>query len=432
LNITPWGETEAVIVTSFVTTATDSGKVPFYVVKKTVIRGNRKWFATIYYVTNAGPTSATSVRFFQGNDWNFNGTLQNDNCAYDSANDTVYGFETATAPTSYGGFSGFNTSVHHHVDKASNMWQQFRKGTLNDGNLYVGDAGIGMEWTLHEIDYGLERLHDVGIMEVTNPESMSVYQQSEGYVMLTATAVNYGLRDWNVLPVHVEITGPAGFTTIDTIATNVNLTIPDNEEKEVGYSFNISAVPDGLYTARFYTDLDNDMGLTDQNTSNNSKTVQFYVNGLTVKPEDYKVVNIGDWGNIDLTVSNSAGNDDDFEIEIISSDMFTGVVYPLVTTQVDEMIRANYDASSNKTFWLHGDDLTTQQPPAEHIYSLTMITDTAATTDGEGTAYTSVNRFAHESWSLSPDLTTEMIIENSFTASLVLSTNKISMSSRAG
>ena len=356
-NTTPWGLTEAVIHSIFQTTNTNGTEIPMLINKKTIIRGNKKWFATIYYIRNNSDVitparNAINVRFFQGCDWNFNGNNDNDNSAYDAANDMVFGYKPAGNPISYGGFSGFTASTNHQVSDFGTMWTSIQNANLNNANNYTGDAGTAMEWTVgsgvlqagqteaieivwgygntlngqaqvdmqNEIDYGKNMLHDTGVMTITNPVNNKVYQNSDSYIMITATVVNYGLRDWYSLPVRIDITGPAEFTPITNYAfTNVTLTVPTQESAVVDYRFNISAVPAGMYTIKVYTNLTSDKSITDTNINNDYKIVNIYIGGLSVQPETIQTVNIGSAGNINLTVSNTSGANDSFDIDLIES-----------------------------------------------------------------------------------------------------------------
>ncbi|MCK5243106.1 hypothetical protein KAR34_11715, partial [bacterium] len=65
MNETPENQLESVIVIE--TYAPSGTPIPVTVTQKIIIRGNLKWFATIYYIHNAhGSTAATNLRFFQG------------------------------------------------------------------------------------------------------------------------------------------------------------------------------------------------------------------------------------------------------------------------------------------------------------------------------------------------------------------------------
>ncbi|NTV53118.1 MAG: hypothetical protein HGA76_08930, partial [Candidatus Firestonebacteria bacterium] len=152
MNETPGGILESVIVTQMTTPA--GAPIPVSITQKVIIRGNMKWFATIYYVQNlSGATGATALRFYQGMDWNFNGDYNGDNCAYDNTNDIVYGFKPTGNPVSYGGFSGFSASNAHDVNLYYNrtpppngMWNDIANNTLNNAATYNGDAGTALRW----------------------------------------------------------------------------------------------------------------------------------------------------------------------------------------------------------------------------------------------------------------------------------------------
>ncbi|HRU38546.1 MAG TPA: hypothetical protein P5511_01615, partial [Candidatus Goldiibacteriota bacterium] len=378
LLTTPWGETESVISTVFQTTKTNGTEIPMYVNKKTIIRGNKKWFATIYYIRNNHATrNAVNTRFFQGCDWNFNGSNNGDDCAYDGAKDTVFGYKSAGNPVSYGGFSGFTASLSHHVGTYITMWQAIVNANLNNLNSVNGDAGTALEFlvgngslpagssgaveiiwgygnTLNgqaqadmqaEIDYGKARLHDTGILEITSPAEGRVFRNSDGYIMISATAVNYGLRDWSTVPVKIDITGPAGFTPVTGFTyANVTFTVPTAESVIAGYGFDISntaAVPPGLYTIRVYTDLSSIPGITDQNPGNDSKTVNVYIGGVSVNPETRQVVSAGSYGDIALTCGNTTGTNYRFNISPDSSSM--GWPTSVLNQSDSALLAADYD-----------------------------------------------------------------------------------------
>ncbi|HRQ45271.1 MAG TPA: hypothetical protein PLB12_13070, partial [Candidatus Goldiibacteriota bacterium] len=350
LNVTPWGETEAVISTIFQTT-NGAPELPFIINKKTIIRGNKKWFATIYYITNNGPGTAVNIRFFQGCDWNFNGSNTGDNCRYENGNgeDTVFGYKPAGDPVSYGGFSGSLNSANHDVGTYTNIWAHIRANLLN-ANSAAGDAATALEWNLgaltagqktavdviwgygntlngqaqtdmqNEINYGKSKLFDAGISGITSPVNGAVYQNSTGSIIITATAVNYGLRDWVNLPVRIEITGPSGYYRNSTFTTKT-FTVPDAEQHTVECPFDISTLAQGEYTIKIYTDLNADMGYADSNSTNDGKTVKIYIGGVSALPESQQTVNIGQAGDLNLTVSNTTGADDRFDISLDSVTM---------------------------------------------------------------------------------------------------------------
>ncbi|MCE5299816.1 MAG: hypothetical protein LLG37_02945, partial [Spirochaetia bacterium] len=391
LRTTPWGETESVILTTFRTTRTNGTEIPILGTKKTIIRGNKKWFATIFYFRNnytgGTPRNAINVRFFQGLDWNFNGTIADDSCSYDAVKDTVFGYKPAGVPISYGGFSGGKPSAAHQVSAYNAIWTNIRNAGLSNSTDFTGDAAIAMEWNLgaimqgatgiaeiiygygntlngqaqtdmqNEIDYGMQRLRDTGVMEIKAPEAGTVYQNSRSYVMITGTVVDYGLRDWTGLTVHARITGPAGFTAIDTPFAWVNLSVPLAESAEVGYRFDISSVPQGEYTITLYTDLDNDNLIADQNRQNDSKSVTIIVGGVSLSPSVLQVTDAGMAGTIDLSLTNTAGADDYFDIDLTSStkgwptDLIRGDTGVVIASDTDgdgnwDTVTPGYDAEN--------------------------------------------------------------------------------------
>ena len=150
LNITPWGEPESVIVDNFQQATTNGTRVPFNFTKKYIIRGNKKWYATIYYIKNASATlTANNTIFFQGSDMDFNGDPTNDSCRYDAVNDTVFGFKAvplATNPSvSYAGFSALTASSAHEINLYTNMWTAVRNGALTNTITYDGDASFALQ-----------------------------------------------------------------------------------------------------------------------------------------------------------------------------------------------------------------------------------------------------------------------------------------------
>ncbi|HPD19044.1 MAG TPA: hypothetical protein PLF61_05215, partial [Candidatus Goldiibacteriota bacterium] len=311
---------------------------------------------------------------------------------------------------------------------------------------------------------------------ILSPIDGAVFQNQDGYVMITSTVVNYGLCDWDNLPVHVKIEGPAGFTTINVTYTAVNLSVPNAEAAVTDYKFNILSVPAGLYTITVYTDLDNDKGITDQNKSNDYKITTFYVGGVSLGPRRNESGSAGSFINAYVTVTNTSGYNDRFDIELqqttkqwqayvinasdgvtiaadtnndglwdyvnpsfnnngnnkpdipvnnnsrynlifrkyisdtaeggeldVTNIKITGIIHDNLTADNFVYVMANYKSAVNKTLWLHG----SIQTPATHAYSMTTLTDTAAA----GT-YTQINRYASQSWSLSPVLYRDLRIVN--------------------
>ena len=306
--------------------------------------------------------------------------------------------------------------------------------------------------------------------------------------------MNYGLRDWVNLPVRIEITGPSGYYRNSTFTTKT-FTVPDAEQHTVECPFDISTLAQGEYTIKIYTDLNADMGYADSNSTNDGKTVKIYIGGVSALPASQQTVNIGQAGDIDLTVSNTTGADDRFDISLTSVSMpwpgylidgaagttiaadadgngvweyinpsfnnnsnslpdiqinnntgyhliyrkfvpvtaeggeadkttlkFTGIVNPDFYCSVEETTMAAYKGAVTKLLWLHGNNLATQLP-AEHINSLTTVTDTAGTGTG-GLSYTQVERYSNFVWAMSPVLYRDLMITNDVLVRLVVSTGR--------
>jgi len=340
MNRTPGGTLESVIVTELEAPA--GSPIPLAITQKIIIRGNMKWFATLYYIRNTSAvTNASNLRFFQGVDWNFNGDNAGDNCAYDSGDDLIYGYKPSGSPQSYGGFSGYEGSSQHEVERYTTMWQNMRDNNFSNGTAYSGDAGTALAWdraglpadatwtmpiiwaygntlsgTAYQdmadgIDYGKMLLHDTGVLEITEPAANQVFNPLvTPNVDLNATVALYGLQDFTGLPVHVSITSTApGFTPVDMVFTTVNLSVPNAETAAVTYPFDISAVPSGVYTVKIYTRLGADTGYPDQAPLNDAKTVTFVVGDFSLEQSAAAMVAAGATSYYSITLTSNTITD---------------------------------------------------------------------------------------------------------------------------
>ncbi len=134
--------------------------------------------------------------------------------------------------------------------------------------------------------------------------------------------------------------------------------MPTQESILVSYNFNINSVPAGEYTITMFTDLNSDTDIPDTNTGNNSKTIKIYIGGITVQPETTQTVNAGAVSNVLLTVSNTAGVNDRFDIELseVSKQWTTYIINTAdgITLAADtngdsiwDYVNSSYDTDSN-------------------------------------------------------------------------------------
>ena len=513
INVTPWGETEAVITTVFTAPNTGgAGRTSWSVTKKDIIRGNQKWYATMYYIINTGGVNVTNVNFFQGCNYCFNGDYNNNDSAYDAVNDVVYGYKPAGSPQVYSGYSAFTASTAHEEQAYGTVWNAIRAGALTNDAAYNGDAGVALQWGLgsmnanaqqveeivwgfgntqngqaltdceNQITVGKGQLHDTGISQISYPAEGQVFQNSNGYVMITGTAVNYGLRDWPNLPIHINITGPAGFTTIDTAFTTVNFSVPSLESQVVGYNFNISAVPAGMYTIKMYTNLSADEGYTDQNPSNDYQIVHIFVGGrVSLEPQATNVVNAGTYSSFALTLSNTSGASDNFTFSLpqtsqgwptyllnaatnvtmaadtngdgqwemtsglpitVANNSYLSLILnkyvpptaaggavDVTTLEAQGTINQSLTATASETTMVNYPNSAnktlwlhyTASAPAANTYNMTTITDTAAAGTAN-TSYSAIGVFNSQSFSLSPVLYRKLVINQAINARLILDT----------
>ncbi|RLI52754.1 MAG: hypothetical protein DRP09_17260, partial [Candidatus Thorarchaeota archaeon] len=294
-------------------------------------------------IKNNGGVAANNVHFFQGMDWNFDGNYWGDSCHYSSTDDLVYG-EDPGGIASYGGFRSDLSSSAHDVTSYWTMWSRIRSNSLANGNSYNGDAATALRWTKTTLSAGEtwvipliwgyhnssselisminnainNELYDVGIKSIDEPQDGQRINRSQGTLDIKATAALYGVVDFSNLPVHIKIEGPAGFTTIDTVVNNVDLSIPTQETKQVTYTWNISSVPLGTYTITYYTDLDNDKGITDQDQSNDSKQIQVIIGDFSIGPDQGDETTPGNDVDYTLTLDNG-GSTAYFDFTVSSS-----------------------------------------------------------------------------------------------------------------
>ncbi len=330
INTTPKGDVESVIVTNL----TLDGNSDVFLQQKLIIRNNNMWIGDIFYVKNVGTSTLSNLKFFQGIDWNFQGSYSGDNSYYDSATDTNYGAKSSSG-LSYGGFKGYYHSVEHDCTSFSGVWSDIRNNNLNNANSYSGDAAGAQAWTKASLDPGevwvipiiwglgfnkthmdeniadgINSVFDVGINSIDAPDNDTYLNPlSTPVVQINATAALYGLVDQFDMPVYVKIEGPSGFTTVDTQAGTVDLEVPYKETAPVTYSWDISSVPTGDYNITFYTSLAND---TD--ASNDSKTITVHVVKVTLEPQvSIRTVDPGSTAYHQFTIFNG-GLNDTFEI----------------------------------------------------------------------------------------------------------------------
>ncbi len=320
LNTVPDGTLESVIITEM---STAGGEVN--ITQKVIIRDNYRWFATIYYIKPN--INLTSLRFFQGMDWNFAGSYTGDNAYYNSTHDIVYGYDSNAPAGSiqYGGYGSDLSSSAHDVGYYTDiyyfgflvtegMWGNIYRDSLNNATNYTGDAATALAWDLpalnvgstwvvpiiwglgfnftdmvNQINMGRANLYDVGILSIDSPENGTTFNPNvDEVVVFNATVALYGLVDQENVQVIFNITKlDGGFS--DEISVYVNLSVPFNETAQISIPYNISALPYGTYNVSFRTNLSKD-----QNRSNDLKWIIIKLVSFTVGPDQEKVGNSGD------------------------------------------------------------------------------------------------------------------------------------------
>ena len=323
INTVPNGVLESVIITNM---STDWSGYELEIVKKTIIRDNNRWFATIYYLRNPTSSTYTGLRFFQGMDWNFAGSFWGDDAYYDAANDVVYGYDT-NAPSGdiqYGGFRAEQASVAHDVNRYGNMWLDIYYNSLNNDDYYSGDAGTALAWDrvslgpgeiwvipviwglgyteddmLQQISDGLSRLHDTGIESIDFPENGSrINPHVTPSLWVNATAALYGLVDALDTPVRLTVEKVGGGYYY-TETTQVSLAVPHQERANVSFLLDVSSLTPGAYEITVETQLP-----SDQNTSNDAKTIVIYITSFSVGPDQEETVYPGSEASYNVTASN--------------------------------------------------------------------------------------------------------------------------------
>lgn len=339
INTTPSGELESVIETVI-----DLENLPdIQITQKLVIRDNNMWFADVFYIkNNSASTTYNNLKFFQGIDWNFQGSFSNDSAYYDTATDTCYGSK-ASSGLSYGGFKGYFSSDDHGLNNYSSIWQDITNDSLNGATSFSGDAAGALAWTKASlapgevwvvpivwglgfskaemdsaISDGINELYDVGVKSIDSPEDGAYLNPlSSPTVTISATAALFGIVDQWDLPVYIRIQGPPGFTPIDTQMGTVNLEVPDQETASISYDWDISSVPTGDYTITVYTNLAND-----SDTSNDSVSITVHVVKVTLEPSESELTaDPGVSVQHTFTIYNNGGSDEIFEISIGASSM---------------------------------------------------------------------------------------------------------------
>ncbi len=337
INTVPNGILESVIITNM---STDWSGYELEIVKKTIIRDNNRWFATVYYLRNPTSSTYTSLRFFQGMDWNFAGSFWGDDAYYDNNNDVVYGYDT-NAPggdIQYGGFRAEQTSVAHDVNSYGGMWSDIYYNSLNNDDYFSGDAGTALAWDrdslepgdvwvipviwglgyseedmFQQIFDGLSRLHDTGIKRIDFPENESrINPHVTPSLWVNATAALYGLVDALDTPVRLTVE-KVGEGYYYTETTQVSLAVPHQETANVSFLLDISSLTPGTYEITVETQLP-----SDQNTSNDAKTIVVYITSFSVGPDQEETVYPGSKASYNVTASNY-DEATRFDVSIINS-----------------------------------------------------------------------------------------------------------------
>lgn len=340
LNVTPGGETESVIITEL---GMPSGVPAMSLVQKTIVRGNGRRFATIYYVTNDSGSDARSIQFFQGVDWNFNGQFSNDRGFFDTGDDIAYGVDQDALDNNegvaYGGFKSDAAPSDWDVQFYTTIWDRIRGNNLRNGTNFSGDAATAVRWSpanlspgttavipviwglgndygqmRDEIDAGLARLYDCGVAAITAPaDGARINPLVSPTVNLTVRSALFGLVDaWDV-PLRLRITGPSG-PVVDQVVTLQDFSVPHREQVLFSWPFDVSAVPLGSYTITYSTELPGD-----QNAANDEASITVVLTDFSLEPPvlersaepldettfAFELVNSGAAGVFDLDVGPS-------------------------------------------------------------------------------------------------------------------------------
>ena len=333
-NTVPDGSVESVVLTNFSTPQVTGAPSYVNVTQKTIIRNNNLWFATVYYITDSGTKNISNIRFTQGSDFNFNGLAQNDDDFYSAPNDTVYGHKDSTDPNAIhvGGFRSTLPSSGHDVDVYYQIWYEMQTDTLNNGTSTVGlygqtdvDGGMALSWDNvslvagqtwavpviwalgvnnstfnNTISYAISHnIYDVGIQGINSPLNGANLCNSTGQIVqINATAMDLGVTDQSPA-VYLQIKNSTGFV-IYSNSTLVTLSVPFQETAPVSFNWSLVGVPSGMYNISVYTQMPGD-----QNSSNDLKSINVYVNNFSLYPNQLVNANPGDNVLFPLNLSNS-------------------------------------------------------------------------------------------------------------------------------
>ncbi len=370
------------------------------ITQKIIIRGNDRWFATIYYIKPiAGNIS--NVSLFQGCDWNFNGNFSNDSCYYNSTDDVVYGHDnSSTTNIEYGGFKSdiFSSAhdVNYYTDYLSSsggggwiwgsgsnsnnniygMWGDIYRSSLNNLSYYSGDAATAMEWKtqyvkqdniwivpviwglgytyndmVYQLDKGLNQLYDTGVKSINYPSNNDVFNPNiQSIIYVNSTIALYGIVDAYNLNVSINISQINGTYSFYN-STLINMTVPYNEEKQIVFPINISNMPYGKYNLTIKTNLPKD-----QNTSNDQKNIIIYISPFSIEPSiQNKTGNAGKEIFYNITAyNNETGSNFDINISNSTEGWATKIYYNNSLIAEDsngdgtwDYIANGYDSNSN-------------------------------------------------------------------------------------
>lgn len=348
------------------------------ITQKVIIRGNHKWFATVYYITNPTSNTYSNLKFFQGMDWNFKGSYSNDNAYYDTIDDIVYGYDAdaSTDGIQYGGFKSILPSYEHDVNWYGGMWNDIKDDSLNNNPSYTGDAGTALSWTksslnsnevwvipiiwglgynysdmLNEVNKGLNQLYDAGVKDINYPNNEDSFNPNiQPIIYVNSTIALYGIVDAYNLNVSINMSQIGGTYSYSN-STLINLSVPYEEEKLVSFPIDISSMPYGEYNITVKTNLPND-----QNTLNDQKSITIYLISFSIEPSSQnKVGNAGDEVFYNITAYNN-GTGSNFDISIDNSTkgwttrVYDGVNVIAEDTDGDgvwDYIASGYDSNSN-------------------------------------------------------------------------------------
>lgn len=312
------GDLQSVIDTVMTAGGTQSVQVR----QKTIIRNNEQGYYTVYYITNTGTRTygedetgnnidIPGFRFFQGVDWNFNGTFATtDAVTVDTAANLLFGFDQDAPPGSiaYGGYGSCAFPIDRFgTNRYDQTWISMRNNTLNQFPNFTGDASGSLRWNMGviqpgetvvlpvvwgvgldeaamraNIDLGCAQLNDMEITSIDGPDDGDAIILG-ATVSVDATASIIGIVDAFDVPVTITITdvatGGVDYTLVDNTITVPELSNPGVTSDSIPtFPWNTTGLAEGDYKIEVCTTLG-----SDQNAGNDCKSVTVTVVDLVIR-----------------------------------------------------------------------------------------------------------------------------------------------------